>query len=48
MHPRNAGGKRNSQPSTEGDLPEKGSCNEIGQETLSGGVVEGSVPPALR
>ena len=35
MHPRNAGGKRNSQPSTEGDLPEKGSCNEIGQGTLS-------------
>ena len=36
MHPRNAGGKRNSQPSTEGDLPEEGSCNEIGQGTLSG------------
>ena len=35
MHPRNAGGKRNSQPSTEGDLPEEGSCNEIGQGTLS-------------
>ena len=35
MHPRNAGGKRNSQPFTEGDLPEEGSCNEIGQGTLS-------------
>ena len=35
MHPRNAGGKRNSQPSTEGDLPEEGSRNEIGQGTLS-------------
>ena len=35
MHPRNAGGKRNSQPSTEGDLPEEGSCNEIGQGTLA-------------
>ena len=35
MHPRNAGGKRNSQPSTEGDWPEEGSCNAIGQGKLS-------------
>ena len=35
MHPRNAGGKRNSQPSTEGDRPEEGSCSAIGQGKLS-------------
>ena len=35
MHPRSAGGKRNSQTSTEGDLPKESSCNEIGQGTLS-------------
>ena len=35
MHPRNAGGKRNSQPSTEGDRPEEGSCSAISQGKLS-------------
>ena len=52
MHPRNAGGKRNSQPSTEGDLPEEGSCNEIGQgatlpghQGLTGDFAEAAIPP---